>query len=56
MVDHFMEHRPHTINGRKTEAKRAMPRNEASKPERYLTVKKIFIGAIKEEMTEDDLR
>ena len=56
MVDHFMENRPHMINGRRTDAKRAMPRNEASKPEGHLTVKKIFIGAIKEEMTEDDLR
>ncbi|CAF0791915.1 unnamed protein product [Adineta steineri] len=56
MVDHFMTHRPHTIDGRQTEPKRAMPRDEASRPEGQLTVKKLFIGGIKEELTEDDLK
>jgi heterogeneous nuclear ribonucleoprotein A1/A3 len=56
MVDDFMAHRPHTIDGRQTEPKRAMPRDEASKPEGQLTVKKIFIGGVKEDLTEDDLK
>jgi heterogeneous nuclear ribonucleoprotein A1/A3 len=56
MVDDFMTHRPHTIDGRQTEPKRAMPRDEASRPEGQLTVKKVFIGGIKEELTEDDLK
>jgi heterogeneous nuclear ribonucleoprotein A1/A3 len=56
MVDDFMMHRPHTIDGRQTEPKRAMPREEASKPEGQLTVKKIFIGGVKEDLTEDDLK
>ena len=56
MVDHFMKNRPHLLDGRKIESKRAMPRDEASKPEGRLTVKKIFIGAIKEDITEDDLK
>ncbi len=56
MVDNFMAHRPHTIDGRQTEPKRAMPREEASKPEGQLTVKKIFIGGVKEDLTEDDLK
>ncbi len=56
MVDDFMGQRPHTIDGRQTEPKRAMPRDEASKPEGQLTVKKIFIGGVKEELTEDDLK
>ncbi|CAF1023458.1 unnamed protein product [Rotaria sordida] len=55
MIDYFMEHRPHTLDGRKIETKRAMPRDEASKPEGQLTVRKIFIGGIKEDITEDDL-
>ena len=56
MVDHFMEHRPHSINGRKTEVKRAMPRNETSKAQGHLTVKKLFVGGVKEDMNEEDLR
>ena len=56
MVDNFMGQRPHTIDGRQTEPKRAMPRDEASKPEGQLTVKKIFIGGVKEDLTEDDLK
>jgi heterogeneous nuclear ribonucleoprotein A1/A3 len=56
MIDEFMKQRPHMIDGRKLEAKRAMPRDEASKPEGQLTVKKIFIGGIKEDLTEDDLK
>ena len=56
MLDDFMAHRPHTIDGRQTEPKRAMPRDEASRPERQATVKKIFIGGIKEDITEGDLK
>ena len=56
MVDNFMTQRPHTIDGRQTEPKRAMPRDEASRPEGQLTVKKLFIGGVKEEVIEDDLK
>ena len=56
MVDDFMAHRPHIIDGRETEPKRAMSRNETSRSDGQLTVKKIFIGALKEEITDDDLK
>ncbi|CAF1651954.1 unnamed protein product [Rotaria magnacalcarata] len=56
MVDGFMAHRPHIIDGRQIEPKRAMPRDETSRSEGQLTVKKIFIGAIKDELTDDDLK
>lgn len=56
MLDEFMAQRPHVIDGRQTEPKRAMPRDEASKPEGQLTVKKIFIGGVKEDITEADLK
>ncbi|CAF4577332.1 unnamed protein product [Rotaria sp. Silwood2] len=56
MIDNFMAHRPHIIDGRQIEPKRAMPREETLKTEGQLTVKKIFIGAIKDELTEDDLK
>jgi hypothetical protein len=56
MVEYFMEHRPHIIDGKKVEVKRALSRDQASKPEGQLTVKKIFIGGITEDLTEDDLK
>lgn len=56
MVDNFMAHRPHIIDGRQIEPKRAMPRDETTKSEGQLTVKKIFIGGIKEEISEDELK
>jgi hypothetical protein len=56
MLDNFMANRPHIIDNRQTEPKRAMTRDEAARPEGQLTVKKIFIGGIKEELTNDDLK
>jgi heterogeneous nuclear ribonucleoprotein A0 len=56
MVEYFMEHRPHMIDGKKVEVKRALSRDQASKPEGQLTVKKIFIGGITEDLMEDDLK
>lgn len=55
-IDDFMKSRPHIIDGRKIEVKRALSRDEASKPEGQLTVQKIFIGGIKDDLTEDDLK
>ncbi|CAF1423845.1 unnamed protein product [Rotaria sordida] len=56
MIDNFMAYRPHIIDGRQIEPKRAMPREETLKSDGQLTVKKIFIGAIKDELTDDDLK
>ncbi|KAI0982489.1 hypothetical protein GJ496_009036 [Pomphorhynchus laevis] len=55
MVDDLMKNRPHLIDGREVDVKRAMPKESAT-PEIRLTVKKIFIGAIKEGITEKDLK
>ena len=56
MVDEMMKSRPHKLDGRELETKRATPREEAGKPGAEMTTKKLFVGAIKEGMTEEHLR
>jgi len=56
MVDEMMKHRPHKLDGRELETKRATPREEAGKPGAEMTTKKLFVGAIKEGMTDEHLR
>ena len=56
MVDEAMANRPHVIDGREVEAKRAIPRDESGRMENNVTVKKIFIGGIKEDVQENDLQ
>jgi len=56
MVDEAQANRPHKVDGREVEPKRAVPREESGKPESQATVKKIFLGGLKEEVEEHDLR
>ncbi|VVC42254.1 RNA recognition motif domain [Cinara cedri] len=55
MVDDAMSNRPHKIDGREVETKRAVPRDDIDKPDIAWTVKKMFISGIKDQ-TEEDLR
>ncbi|XP_078260120.1 heterogeneous nuclear ribonucleoprotein A3 isoform X1 [Rhinoraja longicauda] len=55
-VDAAMAARPHKVDGRVVEPKRAVSREESAKPGAHLTVKKIFVGGIKEDTEEYHLR
>jgi len=53
MVDDAMTNRPHKIDGREVETKRAVPRDDIDKPDIAWTVKKMFVSGIKEQSEED---
>ncbi|KAF6777977.1 hypothetical protein EG68_07761 [Paragonimus skrjabini miyazakii] len=56
MVDAAQANRPHEIDGKTVEAKRAMPREDSQTPESHMTVKKLFVGALKKDVTQEELR
>ncbi len=55
-VDAVQEARPHTIDGSKVETKRATPKEESGGRGTDNTCKKVFIGGLKDEVTDDHLR
>ncbi|MCJ8741935.1 hypothetical protein PDJAM_G00076460 [Pangasius djambal] len=59
-VDASMKARPHKVDGRLVEPKRAVSREasarDSNKPFAHTTVKKIFVGGIKEDTEESHLR
>jgi heterogeneous nuclear ribonucleoprotein A1/A3 len=56
MVDELMKNRPHIIDGRQVEPKRATPREDSGKAEVQMTVKKIFVGGLRDTLNEENLR
>lgn len=55
MVDECQRNRPHVLDGRTVECKRATPRSAQNNPESQATVKKIFVGNVTEEMSDADV-
>uniref|UniRef100_A0A8C2EIJ9 Heterogeneous nuclear ribonucleoprotein A1a n=1 Tax=Cyprinus carpio TaxID=7962 RepID=A0A8C2EIJ9_CYPCA len=55
-VDAAMDARPHKVDGRAVEPKRAVSREDSSRPGAHSTVKKMFVGGIKEDTDEEHLR
>nr|XP_026694298.1 heterogeneous nuclear ribonucleoprotein A3 homolog 2-like [Ciona intestinalis] len=55
-ADACMDDRPHTLDSRTIDVKRAVSREESSKPGAHVQVKKIFIGGVKEGCDENALR
>ncbi|KAL8621087.1 hypothetical protein ACOMHN_048129 [Nucella lapillus] len=52
-IDQAQANRPHKIDNREVETKRAMPREETGSQQ---TVKKMFVGGMKDDTTEDMVR
>uniref|UniRef100_A0A8D2C963 Heterogeneous nuclear ribonucleoproteins A2/B1 n=1 Tax=Sus scrofa TaxID=9823 RepID=A0A8D2C963_PIG len=55
-VDAAMAARPHSVDGKVVDPKRAVAREESEKPGAHLAVKKLFVGGIKEDTEEHHLR
>lgn len=55
-VDLAMGARPHKVDGRVVEPKRAVSREDSNRPGAHVTVKKIFVGGIKEDTEDSHIR
>ncbi|XP_060081352.1 heterogeneous nuclear ribonucleoprotein A1-like [Ylistrum balloti] len=56
-LDEAQKSRPHRLDGRQVESKRAMPRNkDGGEGESSQSCKKMFVGGIADDATEDQLR
>jgi len=55
-IDQAQANRTHKVDNREVDTKRAMPREESGRAESQQSVKKMFVGGVKDDTTEDMLR
>ena len=55
-VDESQKNRPHKIDNRSIQPKRAVPRDLISEPNSEASVRKIFVSGLKDDITEEDMR
>ena len=53
-VDNAMNARPHEIDGKTVDPKRAVPRDQSFRSESNLSTKRLYVSGVREEHTEDD--
>lgn len=55
-VDKAMGNRPHTIDNKQVEPKRAIPRDASGKSETNISVKRLYVSGVRDEHTEEMFR
>lgn len=55
MIDDAQAARPHKIDDRQVESKRAVPKEDSGKPEAQITSKKLFVRQLRDDIEEQDL-
>jgi RNA recognition motif-containing protein len=48
-----MSNRPHTIDGKVVDPKRAVPREQSEKTEQKMSTKRLYVSGVREEHTEE---
>lgn len=52
-VDNAMKARPHTIDGKAVDPKRAVPRDQSQKSEQNMSTRRLYVSGVRDEHTED---
>ena len=51
-----MDARPHEIDGKVVDPKRAVPRDQSSKAESNISTKRLYVSGVRDDHTEDEFR